>query len=332
MTNNTQSKPVVLCILDGWGDGPDSATNAITRAHTPNWDAMSAEGFQARLDASEHHVGLPEGQMGNSEVGHMNLGAGRIVLQDLPRIDAAIADGSLVVDPKLVSFQDALRKSGGTAHLVGLISPGGVHSHQDQIAAVAKMLDAAGVPVCIHALLDGRDTPPSSAAQYLAEFAEASGNAKIGTICGRYFAMDRDKRWDRVSRAYKLLVDAHGERAADAVAAVKASYEAGTTDEFVEPTAIDDYSGMQDGDGILMLNFRADRAREILTALLDPAFDGFDRGRVVDFASTLGMIEYSDALNPYIAPLFPSIELKNVFGDILAQSGCKQLRIAETEK
>ena len=332
MTNNTQSKPVVLCILDGWGDGPDSATNAITRAHTPNWDAMSAEGFQARLDASEQHVGLPDGQMGNSEVGHMNLGAGRIVLQDLPRIDAAIADGSLVVDPKLVSFQDALRKSGGTAHLVGLMSPGGVHSHQDQIAAVAKMLDAAGVPVCIHALLDGRDTPPSSAAQYLAEFAEASGNAKIGTICGRYFAMDRDKRWDRVSRAYKLLVDAHGERAADAVAAVKASYEAGTTDEFVEPTAIDDYSGMQDSDGILMLNFRADRAREILTALLDPAFNGFDRGRVVNFATTLGMIRYSDALNPFIAPLFPSIELENVFGDILAQSGCKQLRIAETEK
>ncbi|MEC8202890.1 MAG: 2,3-bisphosphoglycerate-independent phosphoglycerate mutase, partial [Pseudomonadota bacterium] len=238
MTNNTRSKPAVLCILDGWGDGPDSATNAITRAHTPNWDAMSADGFQARLDASEHHVGLPDGQMGNSEVGHMNLGAGRIVLQDLPRIDTAIADGFLVVDPKLVSFQDALRKSGGTAHLVGLMSPGGVHSHQDQIAAVAKMLDATGVPVCIHALLDGRDTPPSSAAQYLAEFAEASGNAKIGTICGRYFAMDRDKRWDRVSRAYKLLVDAHGERAADAVAFVKASYEAGTTDEFVEPTAI----------------------------------------------------------------------------------------------
>jgi len=332
MTEQTRPKPAVLCILDGWGDGPDNAANAITRARTPNWDAMSAEGFRANLDASEHHVGLPDGQMGNSEVGHMNLGAGRIVLQDLPRIDAAIADGSLARDPKLQSFQDALLKSGGTAHLVGLMSPGGVHSHQDQIAALAKMLDAAGVPVLVHALLDGRDTPPASAAQYLAEFAESSGGARIATICGRYFAMDRDKRWDRVTRAYHLLVDAQGEKAEDAVGAVNASYEAGTTDEFVEPTVIGNYSGMQNGDGVLMANFRADRAREILTALLDPAFDGFDRERVVDFASTLGMVAYSDALNPFIAPLFPSVELENVFGEVLAQSGCKQLRIAETEK
>tara|TARA_B100000676_G_scaffold307369_1_gene365686 strand:+ start:1889 stop:3523 length:1635 start_codon:yes stop_codon:yes gene_type:complete len=332
MTEHIASKPTVLCILDGWGDGPDSSTNAITRAHTPNWDALSAEGLEAHLNASEHHVGLPKGQMGNSEVGHMNLGAGRIVLQDLPRIDNAIIDGSLARNPKLKAFQDTLLKSGGTAHLIGLMSPGGVHSHQLQIAAIAKMLTDAGVPVQVHALLDGRDTPPSSAAQYLTDFGEASGGIQIATICGRYFAMDRDNRWDRVMRAYELLVDSRGKRANDAVEAINTSYEMGTTDEFVEPTVIGDYTGMQDGDGILMANFRADRARELLTALLDSTFDEFNRGRIVNFASTLGLVEYSDALKPLISPLFPTIELENVFGEILARSGRKQLRIAETEK
>jgi 2,3-bisphosphoglycerate-independent phosphoglycerate mutase len=293
---------------------------------------MAAEGLEAHLNASEHHVGLPRGQMGNSEVGHMNLGAGRVVLQDLPRIDAAIADGSLAYNPKLMSFQNALLDSRGAAHLIGLMSPGGVHSHQQQIAAIAKMMATAGVPVYVHALLDGRDTPPSSAAQYLVDFTEASGGIQVATICGRYFAMDRDNRWDRVMRAYEMLVDSQGKRATNAVDAIISSYEAGATDEFVEPTVIGNYTGMRDGDGILMVNFRADRARELLTALLDPHFDGFDRKRTVKFASTLGMIEYSDALNPLIKPLFPSIVLKNVFGEILAQSGRKQLRIAETEK
>ena len=332
MTEHIPPKPAILCILDGWGDGPDSASNAITKAQTPNWDAMAAEGLEAHLNASEHHVGLPRGQMGNSEVGHMNLGAGRIVLQDLPRIDAAIADGSLAHNAKMMSFQDALLESGGTAHLIGLMSPGGVHSHLGQITAIAKMMAVAGVPVHVHALLDGRDTPPSSAAQYMADFAEASGGIEISTICGRYFAMDRDNRWDRVMQAYELIVDSRGKWATNAVDAVISSYEVGTTDEFIEPTVIGDYAGMRDGDGILMTNFRADRARELLTALLDPNFNEFDRERTVNFASTLGMIEYSDALNSLIEPLFPSIGLKNVFGDILAQSGRKQLRIAETEK
>jgi 2,3-bisphosphoglycerate-independent phosphoglycerate mutase len=325
-------KPVVLCILDGWGDGPDSPTNAITRAQTPNWDALLAEYPHARLDASEHHVGLPDGQMGNSEVGHMNLGAGRIVLQDLPRIDTAIADGTLTEHPNLCAFIDALRNSGGIAHIAGLMSPGGVHSHQDQIAALARYLTVAGIPVRIHAILDGRDTPPSSAKEYLVEFIKKSGGAPIGTVCGRYFAMDRDKRWDRVDRAIRLMVDAEGAHASNALDAIDMAYKAETSDEFVEPTVIGDYTGMKDGDGLLMANFRADRAREILTALLDPSFDGFARARQVSFAATLGLIEFSDALNPLIKPLFPSVKLEKVFGQLIADAGYTQLRIAETEK
>ena len=262
----------------------------------------------------------------------MNLGAGRIVLQDLPRIDAAVADGTLEQHPDLRTFIDALRNSGGTAHIAGLMSPGGVHSHQDQIAALARYLTAAGIPVRVHAFLDGRDTPPSSAGEYIAQFIEKSGGAPIGTVCGRYFAMDRDKRWDRVERAVRLMVDAEGAHADDALQAVEAAYNAETSDEFVEPTVIGDYTGMNDGDGLLMANFRADRAREILTALLDPSFDGFVRARQVTFAETLGLIEYSDALNPLIKALFPSIELEKVFGQLLADAGRKQLRIAETEK
>lgn len=332
MTEHTAPRPVVLCILDGWGDGPDTETNAITRAHTPNWDAMRAESPFARLDASEHYVGLPDGQMGNSEVGHMNLGAGRVVLQDLPRIDAAIADGSLQGHSDLLAFIAAMRESGGTAHIAGLMSPGGVHSHQDQIAALARILADSEVPVRIHAFLDGRDTPPSSALGYLETFVEKSGGVPLATICGRYFAMDRDKRWNRVERAYRLIAEAEGQRSEDAFEAIRHSYDAGVTDEFLEPTVIGDFAGMQDGDGLLMANFRADRAREILTALLDPTFDGFERPRQISFAATLGLIEYSEALNPLIDPLFPSLELRNVFGQVLADAHLKQLRIAETEK
>ena len=332
MTDYETPKPVVLCILDGWGDGPDTSTNAIARAETPNWDAMLASNPRARLDASEHHVGLPDGQMGNSEVGHMNLGAGRIVLQDLPRIDAAIDDGSLANHDGLIAFIDKLKSSGGTAHIAGLMSPGGVHSHQDQIVALARYLTASDVPIAVHAFLDGRDTPPTSATEYLEAFIAAAEGAPIATICGRYFAMDRDKRWDRVERAYRLLVDADGVRADDPVEAVRAAYEADVTDEFVEPTVINGYAGMRDGDGLLMANFRADRAREILSALLVSDFDGFNRGAGVKFAGTLGLIEYSEALNPVIPPLFPSLDLKRVFGELLAENRHHQLRIAETEK
>jgi 2,3-bisphosphoglycerate-independent phosphoglycerate mutase len=326
-------RPVVLCVLDGWGWRTETDGNAIAQAPTPNWDAMVAHGPMGLLDASAHEVGLPEGQMGNSEVGHMNLGAGRVVMQDLPRIDQAIADGELAENQTLLRFIDRLKRSGGTCHLMGLVSPGGVHSHQKQIAALARIVAGAGVPVRIHAFLDGRDTPPRSADGYIANLlADIGGQATVATVCGRYFAMDRDKRWDRVARAYDMLMDAEGTRAPDAEAAVAAAYAEGEDDEFVTPRIVGDYAGMADGDGVLMANFRADRVREILTALLDPAFDGFARMRVVKFAAAAGMTEYSEALNPFLLTLFPPGELRDTLGEIVATAGLKQLRIAETEK
>src|SRR5215831_16367490 len=209
MKADPHPRPLVLCILDGWGERPKAGDNAIEMARTPNWHRLMAASPHAHLQASEHYVGLPDGQMGNSEVGHTNMGAGRVVFQDLPRIDAAISSGELASMPALRTFVDKLRACRGTAHLMGLMSPGGVHSHQDQIAALARILDEAGVPVAVHAFLDGRDTPPKSAVGYLQEFQKAVGGLRdlgVATICGRYFAMDRDKRWDRVEQAYGAIV------------------------------------------------------------------------------------------------------------------------------
>jgi len=335
MQHPSRPRPVVLCILDGWGHRSDPTDNGILQAKTPNWHHFLATAPHALLQASELFVGLPKGQMGNSEVGHMNLGAGRVVMQDLPRIDKAIEDGSLAKSPVLAEFIAALKKSGGTVHLMGLMSPGGVHSHQDHVAALATMLDAAGLPVRVHAFLDGRDTPPKSAIEYLDKFQQDIARAKdvgIATVSGRYYAMDRDKRWDRVEKAYRMLVLAQGERAADARGAVEQSYASGKSDEFVLPTVIGDYAGMRDGDGVLMANFRADRVREILAALLDPGFAGFARERVVRFAAALGMTEYSTELNRFLKTLFPPEDLADTFGEVIARAGLKQLRIAETEK
>ena len=325
-------RPVVLCILDGWGHRESCENNAICEGPTPNLDRLSEAMPHALVDASESEVGLPAGQMGNSEVGHMNLGAGRVVMQDLPRIDAAIADGSFAENAALKDAIAALKKAGGTAHVMGLMSPGGVHSHQDQIAFLAETLAEAGVPVAVHAFLDGRDTPPRSALDYLKDFQKKAPRASIATISGRYYAMDRDKRWPRVEKAYRALVSAEGERAGDALAAVEQSYAAKTNDEFVLPTVIADYQGMADGDGLFMANFRADRAREILTALLDPAFDGFQRARRPDFACALGMVEYSTELNRFLTTLFPPEDLTETLGEVVAEAGKRQLRIAETEK
>ena len=211
-------RPLVLCILDGWGERPKAADNAIEMARAPNWHRLMARWPHAQLQASEHYVGLPDGQMGNSEVGHTNLGAGRLVMQDLPRIDEAIAERQDRRDAGLRDFIGKLKESGGTAHLIGLMSPGGVHSHQRQIAALARILAEAGVPVAVHAFLDGRDTPPKAAASYLKQFqAEIAGlrDMRIATVCGRYYAMDRDKRWDRVEKAYRAIVSGTGERADD---------------------------------------------------------------------------------------------------------------------
>jgi len=332
MTKTTPPRPVVLCILDGWGHRESCENNAICEAPKPNLDRLFKEMPHALVDASESEVGLPQGQMGNSEVGHMNLGAGRVVMQDLPRIDAAIADGSFAKLPALKDAIAALKKSGGTAHVMGLMSPGGVHSHQDQMATLAEVLAEAGLDVAVHAFLDGRDTPPRSAVDYLKAFQKKAPRAHIATVSGRYYAMDRDKRWPRVEKAYRTLVQAEGERADDALTAVEQSYAAKTNDEFVLPTVIGDYAGMADGDGLFMANFRADRAREILTALLDPAFDGFKRQKRPAFACALGMVEYSTELNAFLTALFPPEDLSETLGEIVSQAGKRQLRIAETEK
>ncbi len=335
MTSNKRRSPVVLCILDGWGERSATDANAIALADTPNWDRMIATCPHALINASATEVGLPDGQMGNSEVGHMNIGAGRVVMQDLPRIDTAIADGSLARTPALASLIGALKKSGGTCHLLGLMSPGGVHAHQDHIAALARLIAEAGIAVNVHAVLDGRDTPPRSAVDYVRGFEAAVADldlVRIATVSGRYYAMDRDKRWDRVATAYATLAGGEGVRANSATAAIEASYANDIGDEFVVPLTIGDYTGMADGDGLLMANFRADRAREILAALLDPSFDGFSRSSPVSFAAARGMVEYSTDLARFLDPLFPPMDLHQTLGEVVADAGLKQLRVAETEK
>jgi 2,3-bisphosphoglycerate-independent phosphoglycerate mutase len=328
-------RPAVLCILDGWGFRPDPRDNAILDARTPNYDRLIASCPQGLIDASETFVGLPKGQMGNSEVGHMNLGAGRVAVPELPRIDKAIEDGSLAKHRILTELVANLKKGGGACHLVGLASPGGVHSHQDHLVALANMIAGRGVKVWIHAILDGRDMPPRSAHECLQHIEK---NLKPGlpigfaTVSGRFYAMDRDKRWERVEAAYATMVDAKGERAGTPKEAVDKGYATDKSDEFVDPTPIGDYSGMKDGDGLLMFNFRADRAREILTALLDPMFDGFKRSRLVHFADAVGMVEYSAALNEFLETLFPPAVIPMGLGETVARAGLKQLRIAETEK
>src|SRR6201998_4957469 len=236
MTFRSRHAPLVLCILDGWGERPNTEDNAIAAARAPVWHRLLARWPHAHLQASEHYVGLPDGQMGNSEVGHTNLGAGRLVLQDLPRIDAAIAADDLAAMPALRDFIGKLKESRGTAHLMGLLSPGGVHAHQHQIAALARILSEAGLPVAVHAFLDGRDTPPQAATSFLNKFQrDVAGldRLRIATLCGRYFAMDRDKRWNRVEKAYRVIVGAGGERADGPVQAIAAAYGRGETDEFV---------------------------------------------------------------------------------------------------
>ncbi|CAA7617555.1 2,3-bisphosphoglycerate-independent phosphoglycerate mutase [Magnetospirillum sp. UT-4] len=331
---SSRPRPVVLCILDGWGHRDEREDNAIALADTPNWDRLVATCPHALLQTSGLSVGLPDGQMGNSEVGHMNLGAGRVVMQDLPRIDLAVADGSLAANPVLREAVAKVRAAGGVMHLMGLMSPGGVHSHQDHLAALARIIADAGVPVRVHAFLDGRDTPPSSAKDYMVRFLAdiAGADIRVATVAGRYYAMDRDKRWDRVQLAWKAMAAAEAPVAAEPAGAIQASYEAGKTDEFMLPVAIQGYTGMKDGDGLLMGNFRADRAREILHALVDPAFDGFARERLPAFSARLGLTEYSADLNAFLATVFPAESLERIMGEVVCDAGMSQLRIAETEK
>ncbi|MDE1931736.1 MAG: 2,3-bisphosphoglycerate-independent phosphoglycerate mutase [Alphaproteobacteria bacterium] len=335
MSTPNRPRPVVLCILDGWGERAQRDDNAILQAKTPNWDRFIARFPHSHMQASEGFVGLPQHQMGNSEVGHTNIGAGRVVTQDLPRIDEAIKHGELTRNAALKDLVAAMKRSGGTVHLMGLLSPGGVHAHQDHIVALAKFLADQELTVNVHAFLDGRDTPPRSAVDFVAAFERALKDQKrvhIVTVTGRYFAMDRDKRWDRVEQAYRALVAADGTHAADARTAIEQSYRKDKGDEFVAPTVVGDYAGMKDGDGLICANFRADRVRQILLALLDPEFDAFKRARTVKFAAALGLTQYSDEINKLMKVVFPPEELRNTLGEVVAQAGLKQLRIAETEK
>lgn len=326
-------RPVMLVILDGFGWREQSEDNAVRLARKPNFDRLWTTCPHALLHTSGSDVGLPDGQMGNSEVGHLNIGAGRVVIQDLPRIGNAFAAGEVAKSPILAAFIAKLKQSKGVCHLLGLASPGGVHSHQDHAAALAHLLDAAGTPTVVHAFTDGRDTPPRSGADDLRRLAGAlPKSVPIATVSGRYYAMDRDKRWDRVGRAYAAIAEAKGPRFPTTQAVMEDSYAHDLTDEFVIPAAIGDYQGMKDGDGVLCFNFRADRVREILAALLDPAFDGFPRPSIVRFAAALGMTQYSTELDAFLTTLFPPDQLPNVLGEVTAAAHRTQLRAAETEK
>ncbi len=329
----TAPKPVVLCILDGWGLSDDTKANAPYLANTPTFDALMAEGPDAQLITHGPDVGLPSGQMGNSEVGHTNIGAGRVVAMDLGQIDLAIEDGSFFHNEALQSFIAKVKAAGGTAHLMGLVSDGGVHGHLDHIVAAAKAVTDAGVPVALHAITDGRDVAPKSAFIYIAELEDRlPDGAKVVTVCGRYFAMDRDNRWERVSEAYDAIVKGQGRTVASAQEAVDHAYAQSETDEFIAPTVLAGYSGIKDGDGFFCLNFRADRAREILRAIGEPGFAEFDSGPRPQLSALLGMVEYSDGHNDYMTTVFPKRDIVNTLGEWVAKQGLRQFRLAETEK
>lgn len=327
-------RPVVLCILDGWGIGPDPAASAPAQAQVPTFDRLWATCPHSTLTTFGPDVGLPTGQMGNSEVGHTNIGAGRVVAMDLGQIDLAIEEGSFATVPALREFIASLQASRGTAHLAGLTSPGGVHAHQAHLLEAARIIAAEGVPVAVHAITDGRDVAPDSAAAQLAEVEAAlPPGARIVTVTGRYFAMDRDNRWERVAQAYAAMVQGRGQAAAaSAQQAIAQSYAKGVMDEFIPATVIGDYAGMKDGDGLFFLNFRADRAREILAAIGDPGFAAFDTGPRPQLAARLGMVDYSAAHNAWMTTMFPKQDIVNTLGEWVAKQGLRQFRLAETEK
>ena len=326
--------PVVLLILDGWGHREDPADNALAHARLPNWHALSAYCPHTLIHTEGRFVGLPDGQMGNSEVGHMNLGAGRVVYQDLTRIDAAIEDGSFYGNEQLRAACASANTSDGRLHLLGLLSPGGVHSHERHIVAMLELARREGVArVDVHAFLDGRDMPPRAARaslELLQAACDSAGNARIASISGRYFAMDRDQRWDRQRRAWDAIVEARGEHvASDALAALDAAYARGENDEFVAPTVLAGSTPMDDGDAIVYMNFRADRARQLTAAFVAPGFDGFQsrRPRLSRFVC---LTQYDARLPAAVA--FAPDDLRHTLGEVLAAHGLTQLRIAETEK
>jgi len=325
--------PVVLCIMDGWGHRTDPAHNAVALANTPVFDRLWAGCPHSFLAASGADVGLPDGQVGNSEVGHMNIGAGRVVQQDLPRLNDATKDGSLTAHPALKDLASNLALTGGAAHVIGLVSPGGVHAHQDHMLAVIRGLADAGVPVVIHGFTDGRDVLPRDAGVSLPDFlSQLPENATLGSLTGRYFGMDRDHRWDRTQKAYDAIALGHAEfHADDGLQALQAGYVRGESDEFLQATIVGGYTGMRDGDGLVMMNFRADRARQILDCFYRPETTSC-KTQPIALRPALGMTSYSADLDEFVTPLYPPVELADTLGEVVAAAGRRQLRLAETEK
>ena len=326
--------PVLLIILDGFGHREECEDNAICQARKPNWNVLWQTHPHTFIDASEKWVGLPDDQMGNSEVGHMNIGAGRVVYMDYTRIENAIETGEFGRNPVLLKAVDTAR--GGALHVLGLMSPGGVHSHESQIHALLELAARAGAKeILVHAFLDGRDTPPKSAEASLAALEKkcaALGRARVASICGRYYAMDRDNRWERVRPAYELITDGKAEyRAATAVEGLRAAYARGETDEFVKATVVGSPARMSDGDALVYMNFRADRARQLTRALTDPAFKGFERARFPALGYACTLTSYGEDF-ARVPSAFPPQSVTGGFGEYVSARGLRQLRIAETEK
>ncbi len=334
--SNTDPRRAALVILDGWGSAPPGPGNAISLADTPVWDALWARYPHGLLEASGEAVGLPPGVMGNSEVGHLTLGSGRIIYQDLSRINRTIEEGSFYDNAALATVMDGAIARGRSIHLMGLLSDAGVHSSLVHVKALVEMAHRRGATrVCIHAFTDGRDTSPTAGEAYvdeLEDFLRMEGVGAIVTVSGRYYAMDRDRRWDRVKLAYDALVHGRGLQAADAPAAVRESYARGETDEFVLPTIVDDDpdSRVCDGDGLIFFNFRPDRVRELAAALTRADFTGFDRGGPPPAIHVVGMTEYDPQLG--LAVAFPKDEPRNVLAEVVSAAGRTQLHMAETEK
>jgi 2,3-bisphosphoglycerate-independent phosphoglycerate mutase len=327
--------PALLLILDGWGQAPAGPGNAVGMAATPHLDALLSLSAHAELLCSGPAVGLPAGFMGNSEVGHMNIGAGRIVHQDMTRIDMALEDGSFFRNPVLTQTLDAVRQNGGKLHLLGLLSDAGVHSHINHLFALLRAAEKAGVRARVHAFTDGRDTAPDSASGFMRMVTEKLGpTARVAGVYGRYYAMDRDKRWDRVKKAWDAMIHGCAPLFADPVAAVEAAYAASESDEFITPRLITNASGgtecLRDGDAVFFFNFRADRARQLAQCLFDPAFKGFDRGRLPRLAAFSTMTSYAEdfPMPTAFPPRHPAMGL----GETVSRAGMRQLRIAETEK
>lgn len=330
-----RKKPVMLMILDGWGIAPPSSTNAVTRARTPHLDYYFNRYPHSQLRCSGEAVGLPEGQMGNSEVGHLSIGSGRIIYQSLTRISRAVEDGSLEKNPVLVKAMEEARDGGKKLHLLGLLSDGGVHSHIDHLLGLLAMAQKMGVEkVCVHAFLDGRDTPPQSAAPFLEQVEKACkelGVGQIATVSGRYYAMDRDKRWERIRKVYDCMTGGEALEAPSAAEGLAAAYGAGQTDEFVVPFRVAGVDGkVEKGDSLIFFNFRPDRARELTHVFTDPEFAGFPRKETALPVHFVSMTEYEKGLQAAVA--FPPEAIKDTLAEVVSRAGLHQLHIAETEK